>query len=56
MFAYVLEFMLTFDKMQNVNPLLTARYTILCTRRLQPPSDDCAVRVQWVCSVSNRCE
>ena len=23
---------------------LTARYTILCTHRLQPPCDDCAVR------------
>ena len=29
----------------------TARYTILCTCRLQPPSDDCAVRVQWFSSV-----
>ena len=27
--------------------LLTARYSILCTRRLQPPHDDCTFRVQW---------
>ena len=40
MFAYVLEL-----------PLLTASYTILCTRRLQPPRDDCAVRVQCFPSV-----
>ena len=25
--------------------------TILCTRRLQPPRDDCAIRVQWFSSV-----
>ena len=25
--------------------------TILCTRRLQPLRDDCAVRVQWFSSV-----
>ena len=31
--------------------LLTARYIILCTRRLQPPHDDCAVRVQRFSSV-----
>ena len=31
----------------KIVPLLTARYTILCTRRLQPTRDDCAVRVQW---------
>ena len=38
--------------MTKTLPLLTARYSILCTRRLQPPSDDCAVRVQWFSSVS----
>ena len=27
------------------------RYTILCTRRLQPPRDDCAIRVQRFSSV-----
>ena len=32
-------------------PRLTARYTILCTRRLQPPRDDCAVPVQWFSSM-----
>ena len=40
MFAYVLEL-----------PLLTASHTILCTRRLQPPRDDCAVREQCFPSV-----
>ena len=30
-------------KMTKLLPLLTARFTILCTRRLQPPRDDCAV-------------
>ena len=30
---------------------VTCRYTILCTCRLQPPRDDCAVRVQWFSSV-----
>ena len=34
-------------------PFLTARYTILCARRLQPPRNDCAVRVQWFSSVNN---
>ena len=33
-------------------PFLTARNTILCTRRLQPPRDDCALREQWVSIVS----
>ena len=32
--------------------LLTVRFTILCTFRLQPPRDDCAVRVQWFSSVN----
>ena len=36
----------------KILPLLTARYSILCTRRLQPPRDDCAVRVQWFSSVN----
>ena len=30
---------------QNIT-ILTARYTMLCTRRLQPTRDDCTVRVQ----------
>ena len=38
-------------KMTKILPFLTARYTILCTRRLQPPRDDCAVRAQWFSSV-----
>ena len=38
-------------KTSLVVPFLTARYTILCTRRLQPPRDDCAVRVQWFTNV-----
>ena len=33
-------------------PFLTARYIILCTRRLQPPRDDCAVQVHWLSSVN----
>ena len=37
--------------MTKILPLLTPRYSILCTRRLQPPRDDCAVRVQWFSSV-----
>ena len=28
MFAYVLEFMLSFDKMQNTNPLMYKKYEI----------------------------
>ena len=28
-FAYVLEFMLTFDKMQNTNPLMCIKFEIL---------------------------
>ena len=31
-------------------PFLTARYPIFCTCWLQPPGDDCAVRVQWFSS------
>ena len=27
-FAYVLEFMLTFDKMQNTNPLMSKKFEI----------------------------
>ena len=27
-FAYVLEFMLTFDKMQNTNPLMNTKFKI----------------------------
>ena len=27
-FAYVLEFMLTFDKMQNTNPLMSTKFEI----------------------------
>ena len=27
-FAYVLEFMLTFDKMQNTNPLMCTKFEI----------------------------
>ena len=30
---------------------LTTRHNILCTRRLQPPRDDYAGRVQWFSSV-----
>ena len=37
--------------MTKLLPLLTARYTILFTRRLQPPRDNFAVRVQWLSSV-----
>ena len=33
-------------------PFLTAWYTILYTRRLQPTRDDCTVRVQWFSSVT----
>ena len=39
------------NKLTKILPLLTAIYTILRTRRLQPPRDDCAVRVQWFSSV-----
>ena len=38
-------------KHDQILPLLTAMYNILCTRRLQPPRDDCAVRAQWFSSV-----
>ena len=38
--------------MTKILPLLTAMYSILCTRRLQPPRDDCPVRVQWFSSVT----
>ena len=41
-------------KLTKIVPLLTARYTFLCTRRLQPPRDDCAVREQWFFIVKNR--
>ena len=37
--------------MTKILPFLTARYTILCTRRLQPPRDDGAVQVQWFSDV-----
>ena len=39
--------------MTKILPLLSARYmySFLCTRRLQPPRIDCAVRVQWFSSV-----
>ena len=30
----------------------TCRYIILCTCRLQPPRDACAIRVQWFSSVN----
>ena len=30
-------------KLTKILPFLTARYTILCTHRLQPQCDDCAV-------------
>ena len=42
----------TSKKLNKILPLLTARYSILCTRRLQPPRDGCAVRVQWFSSVN----
>ena len=35
----------------KISPLLSARYTILFTHRLQPPHDDCAVLVQWFSSM-----
>ena len=35
----------------KILPFLTARYTILCTRRLQSPRDDCTVWVQWFSNV-----
>ena len=35
----------------KILPFLTARYTMLCPRWLQPPRDDCAVRGQWFSSV-----
>ena len=38
-------------KLTKILPLITARYTILCTHRLQLPHDDCAARVQWFSSV-----
>ena len=38
--------MLIGKKLTNIIPFLTARNTILCTRRLQSPLDDCTVRVQ----------
>ena len=38
-------------KLTEILPLLTARYSFLCTRRLQPPHDDYAVRIQWFSSV-----
>ena len=38
-------------KLTKILPLITARYTILCTHRLQPPRDDSAARVQWFSSV-----
>ena len=51
-FAYVLEFILTFDKMQNTKIYQNfTNKTILCTRRMQPPCSDCAVRVQWFSNV-----
>ena len=37
--------------MIKILPFFTATYTILCTRQLQPPYDDCVVRVQWFSSV-----
>ena len=39
--------------MTKILPLLTAMYTIMCSRRLQSPRDNCAVRVQWLSSVRN---
>ena len=41
-FAYVLECMLTFDKLQNTSPLMCTKFE---------KCDDCAVRVQWFSSV-----
>ena len=38
------------QKLTKLLPLLTAWYFILCTRRLQPPHDNSAVRVQWFSS------
>ena len=35
----------------KILPFLTARYTILCTCRLQPTRDDFAAQVQWFSSV-----
>ena len=37
--------------MTKILPFLKARFTIVCTRRLQPPHNDCTVRVQWFSSV-----
>ena len=39
-------------KITKIIPLLTDRYSILCTRRLQPPRDDCVVRVQCFSGVN----
>ena len=39
------------DIFTKILPFLSARYTILCTWRLQPTCDDCSVRVQWLSSV-----
>ena len=39
--------------MTKILSLLKARCSILCIRRLHPPRDDCAVRVQWFSSVDN---
>ena len=38
-------------KMTKKLPLLSTMYTILCICQLQPPRDDCAVRVQWFSSL-----
>ena len=60
-FAHVLEFTLTFDKIkkkyqyfnvQNLkfgqnNTLFNSYVHFLYTRQLQPPRDDCAIRVQY---------
>ena len=40
-------------KVTKILPFLTARYTFLCTRRLQPPCNDFAVGVQWISCVRN---
>ena len=40
--------------LNKILPFLTARCIILCARRLQPPRDDCAVRVQWFSSVGTK--
>ena len=51
-FKIILNGIFSGVKLTKILPLLTAMYSILCTRRLQPPRDDCPVREQWFSSVT----